>query len=360
MPGGAKNAGSKGPGASPSSSSAHRLVARLLDLIKRNGGNIAAVLAEKGHAGPLKRFVENDLPFMEGPQLQSLSAYASVVVGDIHSRKVGRDPFRSTDWHVLFFCLIGSRTLREAILRMEELFPSLDGRLGTAYLLRSGNTAKLELGGERSDNQELDFTVLLHGYLMFHSVLSWLIGKSLGGRVALAMPESMRTYVVGETLPFELTLDAPRSAMTFAANLLEQPVIRTMEDMDSMPSLNFMVGLRSEDIPEEIARKTYQIMAACLREKHRLPSMDEAADILSTSRVTLRRRLQAARTSFRALRNEVRRDRSMDLLVKGTHSIEEIAEWVDFCDSDSFRLAFRGWTGMSPTKFRKSALAGDA
>jgi AraC-like DNA-binding protein len=39
-----------------------------------------------------------------------------------------------------------------------------------------------------------------------------------------------------------------------------------------------------------------------------------------------------------------------------TNSRMSIAERLDLCDSDALRRAFRGWTGMAPTEFRRTLM----
>ena len=329
------------------------IVARLLKLIAGRGGNAAGVLRTNGFDEPLERFLVSTLPELDIADLQKLSSRASVELSDMQAAAAGRPPFRGGDWRLLFYCLVGSRTLREAIMRTEELLLAIDGRMGSMTLKRSCGKALLSYTGARSGDEEMDFIVTLHGQLMFHSIFSWLIGKPLDGIVALDFPESAVQYLDIELLPFNLLLGADQLEMRFAASMLDQPVIRTMSDCEALPTLNFLFGLRVGEDPLEIVRRSRHFMALALRDRRKLPSLEELARHLAMAPMTLRRRLHSAGTSFRAIRDELRHEMAIDMLTNSRMSIEDIAERLDLCDSDALRRAFRGWTGMAPTEFRR-------
>lgn len=332
----------------------HRFVARLLRLIESRGGDAQSVLAARNVDQPLADFLDPIRVAVDEQKLRAVASHASVVAADMQSRKAGRAPFRAGDWRLLFYCLTGSRFLREAIQRMEELLVAIDGRMGFVSLSCSGSWARLALRGARSGDEELDFIVSLHGALMFHSIFSWLVGVPLGGTAALDYPETAASCLDDDNWPFELRLGAPRSELIFAERMLDLPVLRTMEDCEAAPTLNFLFDLRDRNDPEEIARRSRQLMALTLREEGRMLSLDALASDLALGRMTLRRRLSAAGMTFHKLRDEVRRGIAIDLVANSNLPIEAIAERLDFCDSDSLRSAFHGWTGMAPTHYRRS------
>lgn len=82
-------------------------------------------------------------------------------------------------------------------------------------------------------------------------------------------------------------------------------------------------------------------------------SIDNIAGELNLSKRTLQRRLQQQGISFAELRDKVRFHYSIDLLVKQQISIDRISSTLDFSDRTSFTNAFKRWTGLSPSTFRK-------
>ncbi len=82
-------------------------------------------------------------------------------------------------------------------------------------------------------------------------------------------------------------------------------------------------------------------------------SIGHIAEELNLSKRTLQRRLQQQDISFAELRDQVRFHHSIDYLVRQHQSIDSISASLDFSDRTSFTNAFKRWTGLSPSTFRK-------
>jgi len=82
-------------------------------------------------------------------------------------------------------------------------------------------------------------------------------------------------------------------------------------------------------------------------------SIGHIAEELNLSKRTLQRRLQQQDVSFADLRDQVRFHYSIDYLIKQHMSIDSISASLDFSDRTSFTNAFKRWTGLSPSTFRK-------
>jgi AraC-like DNA-binding protein len=82
-------------------------------------------------------------------------------------------------------------------------------------------------------------------------------------------------------------------------------------------------------------------------------SIGHIAEDLNLSKRTLQRRLQQQDISFAELRDQVRFHYSIDYLIKQHLSIDSISASLDFSDRTSFTNAFKRWTGLSPSTFRK-------
>ena len=329
------------------------IVSQLLDLIRRKGGDVREPLVAVGAGADLDEFLSQGIAQLDSDQLRILSARASVITADLQAARTGEPMFRGSDWRLLFYCLIGSRTLREAITRASEFFEAVDGRLGDMDLTVRDGLARVALIGVRGDDEELNFIVGLNGHMMFHEIFGWLIGRPLGGTMLLEFGDELRPLALEEARPFEILLDAPDTAMTFPERLLDEPVIRSIEDMEARPSLSFILQTGEQDSPQHVAERARGTMLQMLREEQRLPSLDRLSDLLGLGRVTLRRRLRNAGTSFNELRDDCRRQIGLDLLRRTSLPVEDVAERLDYCDSDALRTAVRSWVGMSPTEYRR-------
>ncbi len=79
----------------------------------------------------------------------------------------------------------------------------------------------------------------------------------------------------------------------------------------------------------------------------------EMAKELGMSTRSLNRRLQERNTSYKKILNEVRSDLSKKYLENTNLSIDQIADLVGFSETTTFRKAFKIWTGMSPSRYRR-------
>ncbi|MBK7541505.1 MAG: AraC family transcriptional regulator [Candidatus Competibacteraceae bacterium] len=73
---------------------------------------------------------------------------------------------------------------------------------------------------------------------------------------------------------------------------------------------------------------------------------------LHVSSRTLHRQLQEEGASLQALKDEVRRERAVELLHRTSKPIKQIARAVGFLSEKSFSRAFKQWTGATPESFR--------
>jgi len=79
---------------------------------------------------------------------------------------------------------------------------------------------------------------------------------------------------------------------------------------------------------------------------------ESIAKELHVSPRTLHRQLQEEGASLQAIKDEVRRDRAMDLLNRTSRPIKQIALAVGFLNEKSFSRAFKQWTGATPQSIR--------
>ena len=100
-----------------------------------------------------------------------------------------------------------------------------------------------------------------------------------------------------------------------------------------------------------VAGKVVEVLQS--RIGHEKLGIEFIATELSLSKRTLQRRLQQQNINFAQLRDQVRFHHSITYLVEQSHSIDRISGILDFSDRTSFTNAFKRWTGLSPSTFRK-------
>jgi AraC-like DNA-binding protein len=82
----------------------------------------------------------------------------------------------------------------------------------------------------------------------------------------------------------------------------------------------------------------------------------ELARGLWMSERTLRRRLEASGCSYRELLNEVRRDLALSLAESGDLRVADLALRLGFTNPTAFARTFRRWTGVNPSRYKRTAL----
>lgn len=107
--------------------------------------------------------------------------------------------------------------------------------------------------------------------------------------------------------------------------------------------------------PTGIARRVVQELT---RSPGRFPDIEDVAGRLCMTSRTLRRKLEAEGTSYSALLVSVRKALALDYLGTTSLSTEGIASTLGFSDAVGFRHAFKRWTGMTPSEYRRSPRAG--
>jgi len=277
------------------------------------------------------------------------------VLASLANSQDGRPPIRGDDWAMLLYCLISSRSLREVIARASRFYAMLDERWGRLDLHAHGSTAEIRLETLRVSRNVVAFVVDSIGVAVLHGMLSWLIGHELPlSMILMDYEENMRPNFDSVLLPYPLTLGASRTAISFPAEYLDYPVMRTLEDFEQRAGQSFLFDLQADLTGSGVAEQARRLMYAALTQRRTLPMLGELSTQLHCTVPTLRRNLTRVGTSYNHIKDSCRRELALDLLRRSTISIEEISMRLGFCDSDAFRRAFREWMGMSPLKYRQA------
>ena len=83
------------------------------------------------------------------------------------------------------------------------------------------------------------------------------------------------------------------------------------------------------------------------------PSIGLAAKLAGTTVRTLQRRLADLGTTYSQLLDDLRHDVAIYLLRDPNRQAADVSRELGYCDPAIFTRAFRRWTGMTPSKFRR-------
>ena len=82
-------------------------------------------------------------------------------------------------------------------------------------------------------------------------------------------------------------------------------------------------------------------------------SIEHSAEMLGSSARTLQRNLEGQGVTYRDILDRVRFDRARQLMRDPGNRLADIAHELGYTDASNFTHAFRHWTGMSPSRYRR-------
>ena len=83
--------------------------------------------------------------------------------------------------------------------------------------------------------------------------------------------------------------------------------------------------------------------------------MQAIAQALNQSMRTLGRRLKEEGTTFLQIKDKLRRDVAMQLLIENKKSVEAIAAQIGFTSVTTFHRSFKKWTGTTPLAYQRTS-----
>ena len=84
-----------------------------------------------------------------------------------------------------------------------------------------------------------------------------------------------------------------------------------------------------------------------------LPTMAQTAQVLQIPERTLRHQLQQLGSSYKDIREQIMKDKALELIEYKEYSIEMIAELLGYSEPAAFNHAFKRWFGQSPRQYHK-------
>ena len=253
-------------------------------------------------------------------------------------------------WSMMCHAVIGSENLGQALARFCRFYQLFEFGVHP-HLEQRDDVAVINL---RQVDRELNTDPYLSELVMFnvHRFSSWLVQEHLPIlRVELGYPPSAnpgdyRHMFLGNPVEFDCT----STRMTLGRELLEKRVTQNEASLRHFLRHPVLIMLTGSYASDSWTAKVRELV------HHRLADMPELKEVAARLEVhpqTLRRRLASEGTTFKDIKNQVRRDTALHFLGKQGLSIEEIAYRSGFSESSAFIRAFKVWTGVTPYTYRK-------
>jgi AraC-like DNA-binding protein len=231
-----------------------------------------------------------------------------------------------------------------ALAELERFHPLLER--DRIVLIRRQLTVAVTLrspggGPAHEDTVDAFFTVLCR-------ILRRLAGEqAIPSLVALRRPAAAEREVYEQALGAPAVFNQPADSCRFRAAALRAPIPHADPAVRRalVPHAEHRISQRrapwSATVSELAAAGTFELAAA--------------SGALAVSPRTLQLRLDREGTSFAALIDAARKERALALLAEPGLPISAIAAQTGFATPSAFTRAFRRWTGLPPSRYRRTA-----
>jgi AraC-like DNA-binding protein len=143
-----------------------------------------------------------------------------------------------------------------------------------------------------------------------------------------------------------------RTGIEFAPRLLDRPNLYFNAALQTLVHAQAEAHLAQRGRPTSLVSRLQMYLAHQPTEA--LPEMDVAARALGVSVRSLRRRLAEEQLSYRALTQDLQRERACTLLRNPALTLQAVADAVGFSDLVAFHRAFKRWTGVTASAYRSA------
>jgi AraC-like DNA-binding protein len=315
-------------------------VEEALDCLRRAGKPTAPLLASLG----LPATVENPI------SAESYGALWLAVAAEVDDEffGMGERPMRRGSFTLLCHCVLHAKTLDQALRRALRFLGVVLEDPSGELVIRDGlaEIVLTDKGKARSAFAYRTYWILLHG------ITCWLVGRRIPIRrvdFRCAEPLEGADYRLFFGAPVQFS--QPVSRLAFDRAVLKLPIVRTEQALKQ-----FLRGAPANIL----VRYRYDAgLAATVRKRLRqLPptawaGFNDLATQMHMSPSTLRHRLQGEGQSYAGIKDEIRRDSAIEMLLQSEASVGDIAAQLGYSEPSAFHRAFRKWTAKSPAAFRR-------
>ena len=269
-------------------------------------------------------------------------------------------PMRLGSFEFLCRGCLSAPTLAEALARAARFLRLVLPDLAVS-VRRSHGRAELVIAETRklAENPDDPGRIFAFEWLLrlLHGLACWLAGRGLALDSVIfpyRRPAHAGDYalIFTEDSRFAPTVPGGNGTLvaSFNANLLELPIRRDEAALaaflDGAPGKITTLYRRDR----EMVIRVRDLLRAALPDTL---SLDDIAGRLHLSPRTIHRRLDNEGSSFRAIKDALRRDMALSRLTKTRDPIARIAADLGYTETSAFYRAFVEWTGMAPVHYRR-------
>jgi AraC-like DNA-binding protein len=262
-------------------------------------------------------------------------------------------PFRPGTFSMMCHATLSAPNLRRALLRSARYYRLMrDDLLITPAERGEECIIFLDFPGASLPQQyfvESMFIVLIRW-------ASWMIDANiLLNRTSLSFEEPEYVDQYENMFPGQHFFRQRRNYVAFSSHYLSLPVVQDTQTLSTFLARAPAGLLRQHRHDISTVGQVRKLLTSGDRPDL---SLDDVADRLNLSEQTLRRRLKSEGATFQEVKDNVRRDEAVFLLLHEDASVNRVAEQLGYSEPSTFHRAFKKWTGMAPGEYREAHRAG--
>lgn len=255
------------------------------------------------------------------------------------------EEWRPTDFHALGYAFLASRTLEEALHRLERYYRIV---VQDVVLKVSVDQDSLSITYAMQET-ERDIPALHDSRW---SMILRMCREVYGPHLPLSgtrLPHPWQACPYEQYFRCPVRYDSEPSGLTFALETVRQP----------LPAVNRELAKANDQILHDLDRAlsngsiTNRVRREVLRRlTSGKPSAQLVARELALSPRSLQRKLQDEGTTFQEVSDNARRDLAVQYVQSGKHHLHEITYLTGFANQSAFCRAYKAWTGRTPSEDR--------
>ena len=272
-------------------------------------------------------------------------------------------PMRIGSFEFLCRSCLSAPTLAEALTRASRFLRLVLPDLAVSVRRMHGR-AELVIGEMRRLSETPDDPARVFAFewllRLLHALACWLAGRGIALDNVIfpyRKPAHFADYalIFTEDSRFAPTVPGGNGTLiaSFNANLLDLPIRRDEAALNTFlegaPGRITMLYRRDREMVTRVRDLLRTALPGSL-------SLDEIARRLHLSPRSIHRRLEEEGSSFRSIKDALRRDLALARLSKTRDPIAKVAADLGYTDPSAFYRAFVEWTGMAPVHYRRQWL----
>lgn len=191
---------------------------------------------------------------------------------------------------------------------------------------------------------------------IWYRLMSWMGGALAPLKKAtFAYPRpEVRIEEFKYMFPCAFEFDADETTLVFQRDFLQSPITKTKKELKQLLSVAPLGFMTIPSDGTSYGRQIRNLLVPNRRRPLEFPNFSEVASQINMVEQTLRRKLKQELTSYRSIKENIRRDIAIEKLVSGNLPVSSISELLGYSETRAFTRAFNQWTGMSPLQYREN------